>query len=118
MQIIFLFVLIVAATIGAFAWRGFQFRALAERGIPVTGTVLRKFRIGKSGSGGAGRRIAFSYPAPDGRIYRRAASVGRDPWSELEEGGPIDLVMLPDKPGVSAPLWLVDEARKALARRS
>ena len=92
-----------------------QVQSLAERGIPVTGTVVAKFRTGGDG-GSRGRRISFTYTGPDGRSYRRAASLGIARWDECEVGGPIALYMLPDKPGTSAPAWLVDEARKVMPK--
>lgn len=110
-------VIIVVAMIAVLVWRGRQFGELARRGIDVQGTVVSKFRTHAKGPGWRGRRMAFTYRGPDGVEYRRAASVSVGKWNEFEEGGPIQLVCLPDKPGVSAPKWLVEEARKALAGR-
>ncbi|HWK42574.1 MAG TPA: hypothetical protein VNR60_11650 [Croceibacterium sp.] len=111
-------ILIIAAIIGVIIWRGRQFGELARRGVPVMGQIDRKFRTGTGQAGSRGRRIAFVYRGPDGVEYRRAASVTLGKWAELEEGAPIALVCLPDKPGVSAPAWLVEEARKALKLQS
>lgn len=110
--------LIVAAFIGVAVWRGKQIGALARRGVPVSGTVVRKFRSGSAdGVGSRGRRIAFNYTGPDGKAYRRAASVTIGKFADYEEGSSIALVCLPDNPGVSAPAWLVEQAREALAKR-
>lgn len=110
--------LILAAAVGIVIWRGRQFGELARRGVPVTGVVVRKFRSGNAGGPTTrGRRLAFSYTGPDGQAYRRAASVSSGKWAEYEEGSPIELICLPDKPGVSAPAWLVVLAREALAKR-
>ena len=68
-------------------------------------------------SGSRSRRLAFTYTGPDGREYRRAASVSIGKWAEYEEGSAIALICLPDDPGVSAPAWLVDLAREALAKK-
>lgn len=110
--------LMVAVLAGVAVWRGRQFGELARRGVPVTGTIVGKFRSGGPGTvGRRGRRLAFTYTGPDGATYRRAATVGTDQWASYEEGSPIELVCLPDDPGVSAPAWLVQRAREALAKR-
>jgi hypothetical protein len=117
--ILLLLLIAVCAVAGMAIWRGRQLGDLARRGVPVTGVVVRKFRSGKAGGAGdRGRRLAFTYTGPDGRPYRRATSVTTSKWAEHEEGGAIDLFCLPDAPGVSAPAWLVQPARDALAKRA
>lgn len=111
---LFVIPFVIVALIGLLVWRGRQVGELARRGQSVQGTVVRKFRTGMGNAGSMGRRIAFTYRGPDGREYRRAASITTSKWMDLEEGGPIELVFLPDKPGVSAPAWLIDHARQAL----
>jgi hypothetical protein len=115
----FMLILLVVAVIAGIAiWRGRQIGELARRGVPVTGVVERKFRSGTAkAAGDRGRRLAFAYTGPDGRTYRRATSVTTSRWAEHEEGGAIELFCLPDAPGVSAPAWLVQHARDALAKR-
>ncbi|TIX50639.1 hypothetical protein [Alteraurantiacibacter aquimixticola] len=117
MSVILPIALILAAIIAVVVWRGRQFGELARRGVPVTGTVVKKFRTGSTGGVPSGKRIAFTYRGPDGKDYRRAASIATGKWQELELDGPIDLICLPDRPGVSAPAWLVEAAREALAKR-
>jgi hypothetical protein len=113
-----LILLAVCAGVGIAIWRGRQLGELARTGVPVTGVVVRKFRSGKAGGAGdRGRRLAFTYTGPDGRSYRRATSVTVSKWAEHEEGGAIELFCLPDAPAVSAPAWLVQPARDALANR-
>ena len=109
--------LLVAAFVGFGVWRGRQFGELARRGMPVTGRIVHKFRAGSAEMSGS-RRPAFTYTGPDGREYRRAASVSIGKWAEYEEGSAIALICLPDDPGVSAPAWLVDLAREALAKKA
>jgi hypothetical protein len=97
--------------------RGRELTALAERGVPVTGTVVRRFQTGKAGGPERTKRITFTYHGPDGREYRRAASMTRGRWDQYAEGSSIELVCLPHDPGVSAEKWMVDSAREALARK-
>lgn len=111
--------LFIAVVAGTAIWRGRQLGDLVRRGVPVTGVVERKFRSGKAAAAGdRGRRLAFTYTGPDGNTYRRATSVTTSKWAEHEEGGAIELICLPDAPGVSAPAWLVQHARDALAKRA
>ena len=102
---------IVAAMVFVGRHRGKQIGALAERGVPATATISR--RLGRS----KGKRIGFTYAGPDGRRYERFASVTRGRYGDLAEGDPLPIVLLPDDPGTSAPAWLVDAAREALAKR-
>lgn len=118
MEIVLIIILFVATFVGIAVWRGRQFGELARRGVPVTGQVVRKFRTGSGASGARGKRIPFTYRGPDGAEYRRAASIVTSKWREFEEGSRIELVCLPDKPGVSAPAWLVEDARKTLGKRA
>lgn len=111
------FALIVAVGLTALiVWRGRHYGRLAREGVKITATVERKFRTGAGGPGSRGRRIAFSYTGPDGQAYRRAATVTLSKWQELEEGYPIEIYVLPDRPGISGPVWLVDAAREALRK--
>lgn len=112
-----LFVVIaLVLVIGMIAWRGRQIGALAREGVEATATVVRKFRTNAGGPGSRGHRIAFTYRGPDGTEYRRAASVTRSQWLELEEGYPLPIVLLPSKPGISAPADVVGHAREALRK--
>ena len=106
----------IALIVIVILWRGRQIGQLAREGVAVTGTVVRKFRSGSGRAGSRGRRIAFCYLGPDGREYRRAASVTLSEWTEIEEGLPIALVMLPSNPGISAPANMVAAAREALQK--
>jgi hypothetical protein len=102
---------IVAAMILVARHRGKQIGALAERGVPATATISRRF--GRTNV----KRIGFTYDGPDGRQYERFASVTRGRFSELAEGDPLPIVLLPDDPGTSAPAWLVDAVRGAVVKR-
>lgn len=111
--------IVVVAMIAVAVWRGRQFGKLARHGINVPGIVVRKFRSGSAdGELSRGRRIAFTYRGPDGVEYRRAASITLGKWRELNEGDPIEVICLPDRPGISAPAWLIILAREALTKKA
>ena len=107
----------VAFAIWALVKRGREFGDLARRGIPATAKVTRKFRTGKGGPGSPGRRIGYAYTGPDGIAYERFATITVGRFIEVEEGSDLPIVLLPDRPGVAAPAWLVESAREALAKR-
>jgi hypothetical protein len=95
-------------------YRGRQFAALAERGVPATATVTRHFTTGRRQRG---KRISFTYVGPDGRQYERSATIATERYEALAVGDALPIVLLPDAPGTSAPAWLVESAREALAKR-
>lgn len=107
---------VIATAIVVGRRRGKQVAALAERGVPATATVSRRFTTAKHRQGNV-KRIGFTYAGPDGRQYERFASITRGRFNDLAEGDPLPIVLLPDDPGTSAPAWLVDAAREALAKR-
>jgi hypothetical protein len=111
-------VLAIVAFVGVWAaiviHRGRQFAALAERGVPATATVSRRFTTGRRQRG---KRIGFTYAGPDGREYERFATIGTERYEALAVGDALPIVLLPDAPGTSAPGWLVQSAREALAKR-
>lgn len=115
-EFIFFALIALAVVIALIVWRGRQFGALAREGVEVTATVVRKFRTQAGAPGSRGHRIAFTYRGPDGQEYRRAASITRAQWLALEEGHPLPVILLPSQPGISAPAWLVEEARTALQK--
>lgn len=116
---IILFVIVAAIGLGIVVavGRSRQIGALAARGVPATATVTRRFLTGKGGAGSAVKRIGYAYTGPDGQRYERFASVTAGRWREVDEGEDFPIVLLPEAPGTSAPAWLVDQAREALAKR-
>ncbi len=115
-QFIMFLVIALAMVIGMVIWRGRQIGALARDGVEVTATVVSKFRTHAGGPGSRGHRIAFTYRGPDGQEYRRAATVTRSQWLALEEGHALPIILLPAKPGISAPADVVGHAREALRK--
>lgn len=114
--------LILVAVVAVVAWilvsRGKQIGELARRGVPATATVTRRFRTGAGNAGSMGKRLGFTYTGPDGQSYERFATVTSSRYSGVQEGDPFPIYLLPDAPGTSAPAWIVDAARDALAKKS
>ncbi len=111
-------VLAIPVAIAVVIWRGRQIKALAERGVDVEGTVVRRFRSGAANGGlSRGRRVEFRYVGPDGTTYTRYHNASGSDWESFIEGSVFPLVCLPDDPGVSAARAMVDAARAALRTR-
>ncbi len=101
--------LIAVGFVAVPVWRGLPFRDLATRGVEATATVTYKHYRRK--------RLGFRYTGPDGMEYQRYATLAIGEYSKYQEGDPFPIVLLPDKPGVSAPKGLVEAARQALEKR-
>lgn len=86
--------------------RGREIDELARRGVAIEGVVVRKYSTAGAREAGT-KRIGFRYVGPNGRHYDRFVSIADLDWRALERGHAIPLVMLPDRPAVSAPAWLV-----------
>jgi hypothetical protein len=63
-------------------------------------------------------RITYRYTGPDGREYSQSSSISEEKWAELKNRQQIEIVYLPATPRISAPAWVVDEARAALQSRT
>jgi len=114
----FVFILIAfiaAACVAAFVivQRGGEVRALAERGQAVRGRVTGRQARHSKGSAGRYRRVKLAYDGPDGTTHERWIAVTQSEWDSLEEGVPVDLVYLPERPSVFAMRTLVNQARAA-----
>lgn len=105
--------LITLGWIASFVWRGQQLRKLVESGVPTQGTVERIW----SYSGAASVRnfrLRYAFHAPDGHRYSRAISITAGEKTHYREGQSVEIIYLPEKPGVNALSTLVDQARQAL----
>lgn len=99
--------------IGTFVWRGMQLRKLVESGVPGTGTVERIWSYHGAASV-RNFRLRYAFQAPNGQRYSRAISITSGEKSRYAEGQTVDIIYLPNNPGVNALTTLVDQARTAL----
>lgn len=103
----------LAVAVWVLVQRSGEVKALAERGLPITGRVVAKHARHARGSAGRYRRIKLAYEPPEGGRHERWISATRQEWEALHEGEPVDLVYLEDRPAVFATLRLVNLAREA-----
>jgi hypothetical protein len=93
--------------------RGFEMRWLAMEGVETTGTVTRKLKFVR------GRyQIKYEYYDSFGNRYYRTSFVSRETYNHLEVGSPVKVVYLPNQPSVSGLLSDVEDARRALDRKT
>lgn len=110
---ILLFILAVGGLVGLSLWNGYQ-RArqvyeLSQRGLPVTGTITRRWK-----SWGKRRRpfLRYNYSVA-GQSYKHTIALSWDEYEAYAEGQPIALLYLPDKPQISASEKIVEQSRQA-----
>jgi len=108
---------ILFLTVGAVYFairRGLRMRRLATEGVETTGTVVEKYRDGRSGR----RMIRYEYCDASGQKHQGRAEVSWKYYEAVRVGDPVKVVYLPQRPSVSA-LWAeVDLVRRAYQRQS
>lgn len=109
-------VLIVGAMIFIFVRRGLQMRELCEQGVETSGEVveMRVVKAGKSST--KQRKIVYRYTDSAGATHSHTSVVSIEAYQNHEEGGQIQVVYSSKNPAISAPKYLVDQARKALGK--
>ena len=117
---IFFGFLVVALIFGfmifQFVRRGFQMRELCEHGTEATGIIFSKRSITGNKSYSRRWKLGYRYPDSTGATHDHTSLVMIDFYQQHEEGGPISIVYSTKNPAISSPKYLVDEARKALAK--
>jgi len=119
---IFLYVLgglaivIVAAAI-VVVRRAREFGRLVLDGIEATGVVEEKLVFGGGGGTRKGKHIRYAYKDDRGREHRFRSQVTEGRFDQFAVGDPIPIVYSRADPAVSAPKWLIDEAKAAREKK-
>ena len=111
-----LIVAVVAYFIYVVVHRGFEFKQLLTDGVETSGTVVTKRRH-RSSRAGTTHQLIYQYHDPLGRAHKHASLVTLDVYHAYEEGRPIEVICSASRPEVSAPKYLVEQARPAWERR-
>lgn len=109
---------IIALVIWLVITRGLQMKQLLDDGIDIDGKVVRQFKHNpKTGSLSTDHFLRYSYRDSAGREHEYKSSVNRDFWAAHPEGSAIAITYSKSKPEISAPRFLVDAARDAMAKK-
>lgn len=109
---------IAALVIWLVITRGLQMKQLLEDGIDIDGRVVRQFKHNpKTGSLSTNHFLRYSYSDRNGIEHEYKSSVNRDFWAAHPEGSAIAITYSKSKPEISAPRFLVDAAREAMAKK-
>jgi hypothetical protein len=90
--------------------RARQVHALVDQGIPIQGIVTNKRRFMQKGR----LRFVLTYEYhPDGKTRQGRSVVSREQFESHSEGQALPLRYRADKPSVSAPEFVLEQARRA-----
>lgn len=116
MEVFFILSFIVIAFILGIifvAKRAAEFTLLVKDGVDIQGVITSK-RTYRRKKGARNYYLKYEYRGSDGKMYSHQSNVAQSAYDSHEERGIIELVVSQSKPSVSAPKYLVDEARKAV----
>jgi hypothetical protein len=109
---------IIALVVWLVITRGLQLKQLVEDGIDGSGTIVRQFKHNpKSGSQSTNYFLRYRYRDRNGIEHEYKSNVNRDYWAAHPEGSTIEITYSKSKPQVSAPRFLVEQAREAMAKK-
>lgn len=109
---------IIAIAIWLVLTRGLQLKQLLEDGVDGEGTVIRQFKHNpQSGSQSTNFFLRYRYRDDSGVEHQYKSNVSREFWAEHPEGSNIAIVYSRSKPQISAPRFLVEQARGAFAEK-
>lgn len=108
---------IPAAIIYFIVRRGFQMRDLCNEGVKTTGSVTNKRYVRvQSGDRRKVEKLSYQYTDSAGQTHSHTSVVSQAVYDQYEDGQPIQIVYSSKNPQVSAPLYLVEQCRQALAK--
>lgn len=96
--------------------RGLQMRELCLHGIETSGLVVEKTSHRRGGGKSRTPRLFYTYTDKNGVTHKHASFVSWDAYEKHQQGGKIEVVYSAKNPAVSAPKYLVDQARAALRK--
>lgn len=109
-------VLILGGIVFLLLKRGLQMKALCEDGVEVMGQVVEKRSVRSSNSSSRRQKLVYRYTDSTGTAHEHASLVPGDEYMRHNEGDEITVVYSAKTPSVSAPKYLVDQARTALGK--
>lgn len=118
LTIAFIAIGIIAIVIWLVVTRGLQLKQLVEDGVDIDGVVVRQFKLNpKGGSQSTNHFLRYRYRDSAGQEHEYKSNVSRDFWVAHPEGSTIAITCSRSRPQISAPRYLVEQAREALAKK-
>ena len=105
---------IALAMMAVLVWRGLQMKELAHNGVLGQAEVIQKNRRRTSAGHQTAGYLKYQFDTPQGHTLSNRIAVSEKIYSQYQEGDPIDIVYLEDKPGVNGARYMVNLSRKAL----
>ena len=111
------FAIVVAIAAVVIVRRAGEFKRLVHDGVETKGVVEEKLVFGGGSGTRRGKHIRYAYRDGEGREHRFRSQVTESRFDEFAVGDPIEIVYSRGNPAVSAPRWLVEEAKAAVEKR-
>ena len=109
-------VIILGAVMFVMVRRALQFKALSEHGIDTDAVIIEKRTVRPSSSGSWKKKIVYRYQDGSGSSHEFTAVVSDEVYERYAEGDAFPVTYSSQKPSVSGPRYLVDQARQALRK--
>ncbi|WP_111266226.1 DUF3592 domain-containing protein [Marilutibacter maris] len=106
-------IVLLLAMVAVLARRGLQMRRLLAEGVETEGRVIEQVSH-TARTYQAQKRIRYEYIDASGKHHRHLSLVSDETWDAHPRGTRIAVVYARSRPSVSAPLALVEQARKAM----
>ncbi|MCF7220201.1 DUF3592 domain-containing protein [Marilutibacter chinensis] len=103
------------AMVAIVAWRAVQMRRLVEDGVEAEGRVIERISHATSARQSQ-KRLRYEYRDHDGQRHEHLSLVPDAFWNSHPVGARIAVAYVRSRPGTSAPLELVRQARQAVER--
>ncbi|HEU0052654.1 MAG TPA: DUF3592 domain-containing protein [Longimicrobium sp.] len=95
--------------------RGGELRLLLQDGVETTGRVTNRIVPGAPTSR-RHRYMRYEYRDAAGRMHAHSSPVSYTFWNDHGEGSEVPVVYSASRPAISAPRWLVEQSREAMAK--
>lgn len=106
---------VIVALILQIVRRGSQLKVLLDKGVPATARIIEKRKRTRQ-TGNMSKNtywLVFEFKAGDGQNHKGFPSVTETEFNAANEGDEVEIVYLPDKPGVNATKEMIKQLRQA-----
>jgi hypothetical protein len=108
---------IIALVMWLLVTRGLQLKQLLEDGVDIDGVVVRQFKHNPKGPQSTDYFLRYRYRDSQGGEHEYKSNVNYDYWTAHPEGSAIAITYSVSRPHISAPHYLVEQARTAMSKK-